>query len=314
MNQLTLGIIGLGKIGLLYDLNKSENWIQNQCMTHSSAANKSELFRIVYLIDQDKEILKLAKRIFPNVNCLTLEEALTLGGPDFLIIATPTESHLEICQKVAAAWKPKRYLIEKPMGQDYEQSKKIKELIESSADFVFVNYFRRFLPHMRDLVESEAFNGRGKLLNVSISAYGTLRNIFSHFLDLINFLEGSEALNAGPKTVMLDTISTLGFQDNTNEIYFEFSNIDQATRNCEMRLVYEQLVIVICDNGRTIRVLGKDGTNLSSRSLTKRQFLFYQNEVMSIIGRKILGPKDTSGATDALSIHAFLESIDSEHV
>jgi predicted dehydrogenase len=314
MSQISLGIIGLGKIGLMYDLDGEQNWIRNQVMSHAGSSKKSEHFALHSLIDNDRGTLEIAQKLFPDVPCLTLMEALEVEGPEALIVSTPTESHLEVFRKVAKKWKPKILLIEKPMGNNSHDAKEIIDLIEPSSSFIYVNYFRRFLPHIRDFRDSAAFKSRGMLIKVEISAYGTLENIFSHFIDLVIFFEGPGVVNSQLKVNVFRSKSSLHFKDASSGIDFRLEGLGLAQRTCEMRLEYEQFIVHICENGRTIEILRRDESLLSINRLSASEFLCYQYEVLNQIGSRVSGPVDKRAAYEAENIHTFFESLKKSNV
>jgi len=310
MARVSLGIIGLGQIGLKYDLDKDNLWKKNQIMTHVGSANKSKLFGIKYLIDENENTLELAKQLFPKTKCLTLGDALQFQGPDMLVIAAPTSTHLSIVNEIEGSWNPKIFLLEKPMGANSNEADEIFKKLSVGAAFVIVNYFRRFLPHTRNLVENEIFIARGRLRKVSIHGYGTLNNIFSHFIDLIVFFEGSEILDLGRKDILEATGSTLFLKDLNTGIYYTFYGLGDLPRACEMRLEYDNLIIVMSENGRSFNLFGEGETLVHSEYLSQENFNRYQKYVYSFISKQLNHLPGHSNMLDSLKIHRFFESIE----
>jgi len=58
-DQYTVTIIGLGNIGLLYDLNRGKDY--KEFLTHTRSVFFHKNFKLTYLIDSDLKKLDLAK-------------------------------------------------------------------------------------------------------------------------------------------------------------------------------------------------------------------------------------------------------------
>lgn len=311
MPKMTLGIIGLGQIGLKYDIDSSNSWKKNQSMSHASAVKDSGLFEIALLIDENENTLQLASSLFPTAKCLTLDKALRHPQPDLLIIATPTNTHLEVIQKVASSWKPKFCILEKPMGSSSNEAAEIYNILSMHTELVFVNYFRRFLPHTQNLVISSLFVTRGKLRKVSIHGYGTLKNIFSHFFDLIVFFEGAEILNLDPKVILEESKSRILFTDLNSSIIFELDGLGEVPQECKMRLEFDEVTLEVSENGGRFEIVGEGEKLMHSEYISKQEFSNYQKHAFSFICENLEAPTFQGNMLDSIKILKFIESIGS---
>ena len=162
-------IIGLGNIGMNYDLNNHEN-----ILSHSKSVLKSKYFEIVGAVDTDKkkrnkfkELYK--KKVFSNIKEL-IKKKIKI---DLVIISTSTSSHFEVVKKIATQ-KFKFCILEKPGGIDFEQFKKIIKILNKNNIKLLINYFRNYLNEYNYLKKkishhntSYFFYSRGLLNNCS---------------------------------------------------------------------------------------------------------------------------------------------------
>ena len=310
MGKIKTAIVGLGNIGIFYDLNNDKSWKVNQTMSHTKAVMESLHFEIEYLVDDNIEILNQIKNTFPGITCLPLNEVLSLPEPNLVIISTPTKSHFEVSKKISEKWFFCNYLVEKPVGNDSNECLKILSLLSRQENIVYINYFRRFLPHFHSLIKLSVFETRGELQRISINAYGTLTNIYSHFLDLVTFFEGREILGLGKKRFIFKQSGSISFLDKDTNIYFNFRDIDSSKDECSMKLEYENLIINITQNGQIINLLKINGTFLDHLDLGRELFNSYQSFVLDKINLDIKSFSAYTGGLDAIHVHKFIESLE----
>jgi len=310
LDKVKTAIVGLGKIGIFYDLNSDKSWKIHQTMSHTKAVIESLNFEVKYLVDENIEVLNQVKKLFPSIACLTLNEVLSLPEPNLVIISTPTKSHLEVAQKISEKWFFCNYLVEKPVGSDSHECFKILGLLSHEENRVYINYFRRFLPHFDALKISNFFKTRGQLQKISINAYGTLTNNYSHFLDLATFLDGREILGLSKKKLILKEMGKISFIDVSTNVYFNFIDIDTSKDQCSMKLEYDNLIISITENGQIIELLKTDGAFLDQLDLGPELFNNYQSFVLDRINLDIKSFSAYSGGLDAIHVHKFIESIE----
>lgn len=306
--EISTAVIGLGKVGLSYDLDEHGNLKPDQVMTHCRAVSLSEFFHLQYLVDPNFLATQVALNLYGGLASSSLQKKDSLS-PEFVIVSVPTSNHLQVIETIIDTWNPGTYLIEKPFGGSLNESRKIQELMINQEAKVYINYFRRYLPNVMSLKESSIFQTRGKLLNVTIDGYGTLLNIFSHFLDLIIYLESTSILGTTEKVVLPVESESLRFVDPMTGISFEFNGIGLDPLECEMGLHYENFDIFLTSNGQCLEIRSSEGRLLETFNLDVATFSSYQTFVLNHIEKEFfLSIKNTS-MDEAIRIHEFLESI-----
>ena len=88
MKKYSVGIIGLGNIGMMYDYN---DLTDNLYLSHAKSFFKNPSFNIAFLLDNDKNKLHLARKRFGNeVQYLNdVEQIKSL--PDVLVLSSLPE-------------------------------------------------------------------------------------------------------------------------------------------------------------------------------------------------------------------------------
>jgi predicted dehydrogenase len=307
--KIPSAIIGLGKIGLTYDLDDSGCLKPNQVMTHCRSISNSENFQLTHLVDSDAGVLQLAVQLYGGKAFQSLDALMEDAPPELVIISVPTDLHLTTLLNVIKVWKPALYLIEKPFGGNSYTAQKMASELQVQEATVFTNYIRRYLPNFVSLKSDSLFQNRGELNAVKISGYGTLENIFSHFLDLILFLESSFALGSSKKLRSTSNNGVLRFKDPKSGIHFEFDGVGLSIRHCEMTLTYEHITVHITSNGRCIKISDLKGNSLKDFNLDVSIFNSYQSIVLSEISKEFRHRPANTCVDDAILIHRFIESI-----
>ena len=133
-------IIGLGKIGMLYDYEK-----KNHFNNHCESANSHPAFELVGGVDinkkkqnlfENKYSLPIFKKIYPAYKKLI---------PELIIISTPTESNDKIYEHIIKKKiLPKVFLIEKPGSYSYKNLKNFSDFCKKKKILVFFNYPRSY--------------------------------------------------------------------------------------------------------------------------------------------------------------------------
>lgn len=306
-----VAVIGLGKIGIELDLNSCNLWIPNQVMTHARAAYENSNFELIYLADSDPYKIIKTKEIFKNVTIGTVDDILRLKQPDLVIISVPTSQHMSVFNKVIESWPHVHFLLEKPVGANLSQAKKIFRSARLNQQKIYVNYFRRYLRNFGELIQSDIFNKRGKLLEVFISASGTLRNIYSHFIDLVFFLEGNSCINFENSYSLSEREdSTIVLKKNDKD-FFIFKNLASSSSSFAMKLTYENYVIDILNNGRVIKIYNDKEPNLGNFEISLNEFNFYQKTVLEEIFYSLDKDENNNQIYSALLVHRLIDLIES---
>ena len=82
-----IALIGLGNIGLMYDLERSNSYI----LTYAKAIHKLKNIKFVGAVDIDKKKRSLFEKKYKITAFKSLSELFLNSLPDILIISTPTK-------------------------------------------------------------------------------------------------------------------------------------------------------------------------------------------------------------------------------
>lgn len=175
-------IVGLGKIGLLYDLNKKIS------LTHSKCINTNKKYNLIGGIDNNLAHLrkfknKFNKPVWNSISNCDLKEMI-----DLVIISTNIEQRYENVKEIIHHIKPKNILIEKPISYSLTALGLIKKIAKKNKINIYVNYPRNnsnlinFLGKKIDKIKKKT------LKKIIITVPNPIKiNIF-HYIQLLFFL------------------------------------------------------------------------------------------------------------------------------
>lgn len=200
-------------------------------------------------------------------------------------------------------------LLEKPMGINSAEAIEIYRLVQKNNQKLYVNYFRRYLPNLQNLFISKEFMNRGNLLKVEINAYGSLRNIFSHYIDLLVFCQGRKILDNCIINKIKSHKNTIYFTDASSEVQYVMNGIGELENPCTMEMVFQRCSISFEQDGANITLKDRNYGNVQSFNMDKNQFLHYQSIVLNELCKKFTKPAHYSHILDCISIHKFIENV-----
>jgi hypothetical protein len=181
-------IVGLGQIGMIYDLEYRQGREQRKdlvCQTHATAIADSECLALVGAVDPNKK-RRLSFQHHFGVPAYSDIRKVSKDQVDIVVVATPAQTHLDVIRESLVRWEPKLVICEKPLGGDISEARQIQREVQSAGSQLLVNYFRQFLPEnlrIRSLIISGSW---GRFLGGSLTYnHGLLRNA-SHFLRLLD--------------------------------------------------------------------------------------------------------------------------------
>lgn len=307
-NKVSTVLVGLGKIGIGYDLAENE-FLKGQTYTHLKAISENENFVVETLIDTNPLVLKKISNLF-NID-ISLGKLSTLAskGFDLLIIACPTANHLEVLRSVVAAAKFDYLLIEKPVGISSLECLEIQEFTEKNGIEVFVNYFRRYLRTTNEVKTYLSSIHKGAFLSAQIKSYGTLSNIFSHFIDLSIELSGADIFCSCQKTRQSSNPSSVRLKCSACQSQITLLGINESVCESEVVLQFQEVEIHINNNGFDFQVWNKASDSRRDFKSTPYEISNYQKKVYSDILTAINKSNSISGLAQAISVHRFIESI-----
>jgi len=180
-------LVGLGNIGLKYDINKSkEDFIQ----THARAFSLNPGFDLLAGVDISSRTCNSFTESYNIKSYNDLEYALLEVKPDLVILSVPTNKQLEIIRKIVNCFLPKSILCEKPMGGSVDHGLKILNLCRENNVNLYVNYVRRSLPAAKEIknrIQSNVI--KAPIKSVIWYSKGISHN-GSHFINLMEYWFG----------------------------------------------------------------------------------------------------------------------------
>lgn len=183
MQKYSVGIIGLGKIGMLFDYNALGSDVY---LSHLKAFYHHPRFEVKWAIDPQKEnVEKARERYTGHIQFLESVDDVNLF-PDVVVIATPTAITRDIFQKLKGIEEIKLFVLEKPFWDknwDFDE-------YENISSRCVVNYIRKYMPFVRELKAKINKGEFGKPLSMQFNYTKGLVNNGSHFIDLANYLFG----------------------------------------------------------------------------------------------------------------------------
>jgi predicted dehydrogenase len=192
MERLRIGIVGLGKMGLL----------------HASILNTFPNIQLVGLCEKSNLVIRIAKKIFKEPKVINDINDFSPLKPDAIFVTTPIPSHFTICKNILESNITNNLFVEKTLTAKYAESKQLYEIAENSGGTNMVGYMKRFNVVFQKAYELLAANTLGKLEYFSAYAYssdfastqtvsgisanrgGVLSDLGGHIVDLALWLFG----------------------------------------------------------------------------------------------------------------------------
>jgi len=187
--QITAGVVGLGKMGLL----------------HAGILNSLNDIKVVAVAEREKIIAKYIRESLPNVHVYEdSDEMFESEHLDLAFITTPVSSHFNITQSCISH--DINFFVEKPLCKNSDEAKKLCESLKLHPDLIHsVGFNRRFIDTFskaKELLDngilgdisfvkatmyvSNIFSqGTGWRSNKTISGGGVLLDLGSHVVDLL---------------------------------------------------------------------------------------------------------------------------------
>jgi len=248
-------LVGLGGIGMGYDdegagLTDSPVLVRKTSRTHANAIQECDSMQLVGGVDPDsfkREVFEQRYRCgaWPSVAEVPLESV------DTVVIATPTSTHLPIALEVLSRFAPSGIICEKPLGFNAAQAIEIRWKCKKQGASLAVNYFRLYLPWVRDLQQEIRAGLRGRLLGGSVLYSHGLRRNGCHLLNLVIWLTGYDS----PISATSDGYShdEPSFKLRIDDACVRFQAVHPSTvRVADVTLVFERGVLRMVNGGQQV--------------------------------------------------------------
>ena len=207
-------IIGLGQIGMGYDLTLPKN---EAIFTHCRALSRHPKFEILGAVDSSLERRLVFKEHYGKKAYGDISHAMKEFSPDLVVISSPTDSHYAVVKQVLDQSKPMAILCEKPLAYELTDAINIVQSCANLGVRLFVNYHRRSDPGVIE-IQKRIFSGsiaRPIKGNVWYSK-GLLHN-GSHFVNLMQFW-----LSSVKKHSIISNGRLWNDEDPEPDVYVEF--------------------------------------------------------------------------------------------
>jgi len=203
MSKYRAGIIGLGKIGFTYGLDKK----REQPASHSIALKNHPSILVDGGFDIDRKRLLKWKKYFPESRIYgSLKEMLGDGHWDILVVAVNEENHYSVMIDVLRA-SPSLIILEKPVAPSLKEALLIQKECKKAKIPVQVNHERRFsrdYQYLKSLIETKQY-GRIKIINAYVltpsvalmkgsCGRSALIRDGTHLVDIIRYLTDEDIL------------------------------------------------------------------------------------------------------------------------
>lgn len=197
-----------------YDYALEENRF---VLSHSRAISQHKDFELTAGVDASLENRNLFEEKFKGKTYANFADSILEETYDFVIIATPTETHFLLVKEILTHIKPKAILCEKPLSYDITESENIVELCAKSNCKLYVNYIRRSEPgaiYIKGIIDNLKKDSVVK--GIVWYSKGILNN-GSHFLNLLIFWLGEMT-----KMRVIKANRKFGEHDFEPDVHFEF--------------------------------------------------------------------------------------------
>ena len=308
LDKLSTVLIGLGKIGVGYDFSDS-GLEKGQTFTHLKALMESQSFVVDAIVDSDQAVLDRFRNLVQIESGTSLSLLPNIRNFDLLVLACPTKNHLQVLKNSISAASFNYLLIEKPVGINYLECLEIEELTNFNRIEVYVNYFRRYLRTTRDVKAYLDSIDKGAFQSATIKSYGTLQNIFSHFIDLSLEITKSCIFCSCPKSLLSKNASGITVHCDHCVSQISIIGINDSKCDSEVILNFERIKIKIINNGFDFEVIDIYSDKYKEFKSTQYEIRNYQEIVYSAISTVLGTPNSLSGLAQAISVHRFIESI-----
>jgi hypothetical protein len=287
-DYLNILLVGLGKVGMSYDFSGPPS----QVLTHAKAIHRwsGESLTSVNVVgvDIDSHTQLPFEKIFNSGKWFSRIESVDFKEHfDLAVIATPISTLATDAMEVSKRLSVEKFVIEKPAAANFSELKNLMSLPQAKEDFI-VGFPRPSLPSSLKLKRIINSIGAEEPWSVSINYGGSVLNILSHFLNLIEFLVEPFELQCSyvdtNKFLVASFTSKSGrlaitshqyslVNDEKNEIHFRgpidiwYKNSGRHIRIADSRKGLSRIIELDCESeiSQMIGIFGRDYLNWASK-------------------------------------------------
>jgi len=283
MKKLRAAIIGLGRIGSLYELDKKARRYYPY-LTHAGTYVKHPKIELVCAADISRQKRDRFKdmwgieKLYSDYNEMFKKEEI-----DVLSICTPADKHYEIIKTVLT--KVKVIFCEKPFTSSSAEIRKIIKLNKKAPTPITINTYREYDKSHLEIKKIIKSNKLGQVKRVNCYYGKGLRNMGTHVLSYVTGILGLPL-----KTRVLNKKRFKGDKEFTYDVYFEFKkNIPVILQSCdfnkfrlfELDFICEKGRIQILDEGLVVKIFEIRANKAESRAYE----LFKKKDIKGSVGK-----------------------------
>ncbi len=221
MARYKAAVIGLGNIGMMYDLELQ----RPHPSTHVFAYEQSDAYQLVCGIDGDKDKREILKSVsLDSMFYLSLDKAIedgAMAGIDAVSICTPPNTHLDLIIKLLIHRIGRIIFCEKPIVSNIDEIEKLKQEISNHKDVIIIpNISRRWNEGIRKVRTAIDGNMYGNLKKINIRYTRGIENTGSHLFDLLRMWTDSPIV----RVQVLGVTATSASPEPSYNFYFELKN------------------------------------------------------------------------------------------
>ena len=155
-----VAIIGLGKAGLLYNINK------DKFLSHAKIINENKRLQLIAGVDVDKNKTKLFEKKFNVEAYSNIKELIKKKKFDVIVICVPTNKQFLVIKYLLKFIKNKTILCEKPCTKSLKEIEYIYKISKIKKIKFFINFQRNSLKSsnlIKKILKAE------KALNINVT-------------------------------------------------------------------------------------------------------------------------------------------------
>jgi predicted dehydrogenase len=173
----TAAIVGLGKIGMLYDMHLAQSEF---VLSHARALHLHGDFQLVAAVDPNPVLRDDFARLYGAPAYENLSQMMAQVLPDVVVVASPTPTHEGVLNQVLAQYSPRAFLCEKPLAYEGAVGQRMVEACARARVPIYVNYIRRADPGVQEVKahiigpDCSAIQGGGVVLERPVAQWLSL--------------------------------------------------------------------------------------------------------------------------------------------
>lgn len=198
---LSIGIIGMGKMGLL----------------HASLVNVIPGVKLVAIYDKSPMMKRFLGKALSNIVITDKFDHFSSRNYDAIYVTTPIPTHYNVVNEVYSSGITKNIFVEKTLTSTYTQSRELSHWVDTAGGIMMVGYMSRFSPIFQKgkaLLDEDAL---GEITSFTAYAYasdfadkrvrvlsdkgGATRDLGAHVIDLSLWLLGDLTVDSAASNI-----------------------------------------------------------------------------------------------------------------